>query len=124
MNININLQYLRGQWSKDITALRGAVENNKTIQFVESEIEALLEKLHLVHQQSIAQATPVTPVAPVVETPAAVVEAPAPVVIDTPVVEAPVAVADEVPAVEAPVVEEPAPVVETTAPAPGKKYNN
>jgi len=120
MNININLEYLRGQWSKEITGLSRALQNDKTLKFVESEIETLLEKLHLVHQQNIAEATTS---APVVEAPAPVVEAPAPVV-ETPVVEVPAPVVEETPVAEAPVVEEAAPVVETPAPSPRKKYNN
>lgn len=124
MNININLQYLRGQWSKEITALRGSAENIKTVKFVESEIEALLEKLHLVHQQNVAQAAPAPVAAPVTETPAPVVEAPAPVVVETPVVEAPAPVVVEAPVVEVPVVEEPTPVVEAPTPSPRKKSSN
>jgi hypothetical protein len=123
MNININLQYLRGQWSKEINALRGA--NAQTLQFVESEITALLEKLAPVHQQNTVQAAPAAPVAPVTEVPAPVVEAPAPVVVETPVVEAAAPVVEETPVVETPAaVVEQAPVVEEKTFASRKKQNN
>jgi hypothetical protein len=59
MNINIKLQYLRGQWSKEIDGLRGSVENTKTFQFIETEVEALLEKLAFVHRQNIELANSV-----------------------------------------------------------------